>query len=477
MDAGELARTLATVFRSHGEELFLVGGAVRDRLLGQSDLDLDFATSALPDKTASLLATLGIGQPYRVGEKFGTIGIRVGRHLVEITTYRSEEQYAPGSRKPEVRFGRSLLEDLSRRDFTINAIAQDPLSNEIVDPLGGSHDLSAGLIRAVGNPAHRFREDPLRLLRAVRFASRLGFDIEGRTWQAIRASAPALETISRERIRDEYTRMLESRGPIYRPAGPIYRPRSPIHRPAATAALTLLRDGDLLAHSVPQLLELTRMPDHGPRHPLSLWDHTMRVVAGVPPLLALRWAALLHDIAKPATRTHEPSGRPRFFHHEEIGAQVARDVLTGLRYSNNLVDAVALLVETHMQLHSYTPGWSDGAVRRLMMRLGPLMEEAVLLARADAAGHSLRGVSENAPKFDHLQERLRRLEEDGVEILVSPLTGHDLMERYNRGPGPWIRRIKDALRDAVVEGRLAPGDKDAAWKMADALLQAEEERC
>jgi poly(A) polymerase len=451
LEPGELARRLSEVFRAAGEELYLVGGAVRDALLQREDIDLDFATSARPEKTASILQSLSWGTPYRVGEKFGTIGLRCGDRMIEITTYRSREVYPPWSRKPSVEFGRTLLEDLSRRDFTINAMAQDPISGEIVDPLSGLRDLRDRCIRAVGDPRARFEEDPLRLLRAVRFASRLGFQLEAETWDALRELAPRLDAISRERIRDEYSRILEGPHPV--------------------EGLTLLRDGGLAAHSVPQLLALTRMADHGPRHPMSLWEHTMRVVSGVPPRLVLRWAALLHDIAKPATRTHEPSGRPRFFHHEEIGAQAAREVLTGLRYSNEIVDAVALLVETHMQPHTYTLQWSDGAVRRFMLRFGPLVEDAILLARADTAGHSKSGVSANAPKFDQLEARIAGIGQERIEDLRSPLSGDDLMERYNRPPGPWIRGIKDRLQDEVLEGRLAPDDRRRAWEIADRLVE------
>ena len=445
-----VARRLAQAFWAEGEELYLVGGAVRDGLLGIHDLDIDLATTALPNTIVRIGRSRGLGKPHLVGEKFGTVGLEKGGGMIEITTYRSEETYPLGSRKPSVKFGRTLLADLSRRDFTVNAMAQDLLTGALIDPLHGKPDLEAGLIRAVGDPAARFREDPLRLLRAVRFATRLAFSIEGQTWQALERAAPWLESISRERVRDEYTKILTGPDPV--------------------RGFTLLRDSTLLQHSVPELLELTRMQDHGPRHPLSLWDHTMRVVAEVPPKLTVRWAALLHDVAKPATRTHEPSGRPRFFHHEELGARLAREILYGLRYGNQVVESVSLLIETHMQLHSYSPEWSDGAVRRLMLRLGRSLGDAILLARADAGGHTVGSPSGNRPKFDHLEARIHGLGRDRVETLQSPLTGNDLMERYERPPGPWIRRIKEALREEVLEGHLAPDDRDGAWKISDRLI-------
>lgn len=454
--SGCIKQELAERFRAVGQELYLVGGAVRDGLLGLSDLDLDFATSASPSVTAEILEGLGAGNPYRIGEKFGTIGLRVGEMVVEITTYRTEETYATGSRKPEVRFGGTLLEDLSRRDFTVNSMAEDPLSGPLIDPFGGLQDLHDHVIRAVGNPLERFREDPLRLLRAIRIAGRLNFRIDPATWEALLEAAPTLRHISRERIRDELTRLLEG--------------------PNARGGLELMRDSGLLASSVPELLELTMMSDHGPRHPLSLWDHTMRVVEGVPAKSIVRWAALLHDVAKPATRTTEPDGRPRFFHHEEVGAATARQVLSSLRYSKQQVDEVALLVETHMQLHAYAPEWSDGAVRRLMLRLGGLWDYAIALARSDAAGHGTGDDTATRAKFEALDARARALSTEQNDRVTSPLTGKDLMARYDRGPGPWIKAIKDAICEALIEGHLAPNDAVGAWRIADEAIARESNR-
>lgn len=441
-----LARRLHRAFADRGHELYLVGGAVRDALLGHHDLDLDFATSARPEQTVAVLDTLSLGSPYRVGEKFGTIGVRAGGRLIEITTFRAET-YGSGSRKPDVRFGATLREDLARRDFTINAMAIDLGSGRLIDPFDGARDVRARVLRAVGTPADRLREDPLRLLRAVRFAARFDLTVDEPTWEAMVARRDSLITISRERIRDEYEKVL---------VGP-----APVH------GMELLRDSGLLATSIPVVCELTRMRDHGPRHPLSLWDHTMRVLAGVPAEAVTRWAALLHDVAKPATRTLEPGGRPRFFHHDEVGAHMARDVLSGLRYSNAFVLRVVTLVETHMQLHAYSPDWSDGAVRRLVARLGPLLEPALALARADAAGHALDGRSQNGPRLDALESRVARIRLEPPESMHSPLTGHDLMRRYGRPPGPWIGAIKALLENEIIEGRLAAGDLDRAWELAD----------
>ncbi len=447
----ELSQRMTFFFRDRGLDLYLVGGAVRDRLLGIASLELDFATPATPPQTAELLEEFAGHPPYRLGEKFGTIGTRVHGYTIEVTTFRSREVYEHGSRKPAVEFGRTIHQDLSRRDFSINAMAFDPLSERLIDPFHGADDLANRVLRAVGDPEARYREDPLRLLRGVRFAARLQLRIETSTATAMHVIGPELACISRERVRDEYTRLLESE--------------------YAGAALTMLRDFNLFEHSVPELHELTRMSDHGPNHPLSLWDHTMRVLAAVQPKLEVRWAALLHDIAKPATRTNEPDGRTRFFHHETRGAEIARQTLTGLRYPGTVVETVAKLVETHMQLHAFSPDWSDGAVRRLCLRLGGDMDIAVELARADAAGHSHDGTSVNSRRFDELEHRLRALGSEQIRSMKSPLSGDDLMMHYSRPPGPWIQMVKDRLLEAVLDGTLEHDDAESAWTIADRVLE------
>jgi len=443
------ARSLALAFAERGERLTLVGGAVRDLLLGALPDELDFATSALPSVTASILRTSIEGSIYRMGEKYGTIGIQTSTLPYEITTYRSGEEYVAGSRKPSVRFGVSIDEDLSRRDFTVNAIAIDPVTGLILDPFNGRGDLRARILRAVGNPASRFREDPLRLLRAVRFAQRMNFEIAPETWAAMLDGAGAIQSISRERVRDEYSKILTGS--------------------AAVRGLTLLRDSALLTAATPGLGELLRMQDHGPHHPLSLWDHTMRVVTGVPNDLAVRWAALLHDIAKPHTREDEAGGRVRFHQHAEIGAVMAGKIFRDLRYPNTLIDEVVMLVEIHMHIHAYNSEWSDGAVRRLLLKLGDARAKALALVRADAQGHSNDGTSMNGPKFDELANRIDSLYEEPSNYM-SPLTGNDLMQRYQRPAGSWIGSVKQRLLDEVVEGRLQPDDVDGAWLIVHEML-------
>jgi poly(A) polymerase len=445
----ELEQALANAFDKAGHELFLVGGAVRDQLLGLPTEELDLATDSPPEETVEILRTIPNDGIYRVGEKFGTIGIVANPWRAEITTYRSGEIYADGSRKPEVQFGRTLEEDLSRRDFTINAIARPAMGGDVIDPFDGQKDLAHHVLRAVGRPRERFAEDPLRLLRAVRFASRLGFHVEADTWSAMQSEAPSLRRISRERVASELGLMLTGD-----------RPRR---------AMELLRDSGLLEEAVPALVPLTQMPDHGPHHPLSLWEHTMRVLEAVPADEVVRWAVLFHDVAKPETRTFDVSGRIRFYKHEDVGGYAAGQALLSLKLPREVVASVTSLIETHMQIHSYSPEWSDGAVRRLVMRLGPNFDRALQLARADAAGHT-EGPVWNAPKFDALELRAKELQEAVPEI-ASPLNGQELMKHYGREPGPWIGDVKDALTEMVLEGTLLPNDRDAAWREADRLLK------
>jgi len=452
LDRDGFIQTLADAFARAQWELFVVGGAIRDELLGSPGHDIDFATPARPTEIVRILEALPGGSVYRVGEKFGTIGLVWGEFRAEVTTYRSAEAYPTGSRKPEVKYGWTLREDLARRDFTINAMARPAAGSVVIDPFGGVADVAGRVLRSVGKPSDRFREDPLRLLRGVRFAAGLDLTIEPETRQAIQDEARSLDSISRERIADELNRMLIGPHPVN--------------------ALTLLRDSGLMAAAVPDLCRLTQMPDHGPRHPLSLWDHTMRVVEAVRPELMRRWAALLHDIAKPETRSFEPGGRIRFLKHEEIGAVRARELLTGLRMPGELVEGVVLLIETHMQVHAYTADWSDGAVRRLMNRLGRHFEAALELARSDAAAHDW-GRSRNEPKLEALEQRARRLRMEVPEVR-SPLNGEQLMARYGLGPGRWIAAVKETLTEQVMEGQLRLDDEDQAWAEADRLMQTME---
>ncbi|HET7093641.1 MAG TPA: RNA nucleotidyltransferase, partial [Thermomicrobiales bacterium] len=302
-------------FAAAGETLYLVGGIVRDLLLGRDlPADLDFTTSAAPEVSQRLTNAAGADSIYLVGERFGTVGAVFGgapdRVLVEITTYR-REHYPDATRFPVVRFEASLIDDLSRRDFTINAIAADALTGEIVDPFGGEADIALGVLRAVGNPDERFAEDPLRLLRAARFVAQLGFRLDWETEAAMARHAADLRRISRERIYAELTKLLVG--------------------PFADYGLDALRRAGLLAEAIPELAPLSEEAELDLRGRMNrekdLWEHTLRVVDKAPARPIVRWAALLHDAAKPHTRSVSPDGQIHFFGHERVGAGLAETLL------------------------------------------------------------------------------------------------------------------------------------------------------
>jgi poly(A) polymerase len=440
-------------------ELFLVGGVVRDLLLGATvPRDLDFATNARPEQTERALKAAG-ANVFKIGEKFGTIGgffsTPSGSVLVEITTYRAES-YQPGSRKPEVAFGRELSEDLARRDFTINAMAVEPLSGERFDPFGGTADLSAGLIRAVGDPTERFAEDPLRLLRAVRLASRLDFEIERETAAAIGETAHQLATISRERVRDELDKILLG--------------------PAPSRGIRLLCDLGLADFSLPDVPKLRGMEQelHQGRHK-DVFSHTLQVLDRTPPRLALRWAALLHDIAKPATK-HVENGKVTFHGHDHKGERMARRILGELHLSSEAIDRVGRLVGLHLRANAYEGVWTDSAVRRFVLEAGEdLLDDLLQLSRADVTTGRVERRIAIARSVAELEQRIAELRaREDIARIASPLDGTDLMQLFDRGPGRWIQPIKDHLRELVIEGELAANDKEGAIPIARRLYAAAE---
>jgi poly(A) polymerase len=447
-----IADALASIEPS--AELFLVGGIVRDVLLGaRAGHDLDVATSARPSQTDRALRAAG-GKVFNLGERFGTIGAVFEsdgtRTVVEITTYRSEA-YEPGSRKPSVAFGRSLVDDLARRDFTINAIAQHPRTGELVDPFEGKRDLELSLVRAVGSAAERFQEDPLRLLRAVRFASGLGFEIEAETARAILESAQALGTISRERVRDELRKTLLG--------------------PAPARGIRLLCELGLAEFSLPEVPRLrgTEQEPGVGRHK-DVFSHTLQVLDRTPPRLALRWAALLHDIAKPATRRFE-LGKVTFHGHDRRGERMARRILSDLHEPSEMVDRVGRLVGMHLRANAYEGMWTDSAVRRFVLEVGDeLVEDLLALSRADVTTGRVERRAAIAQSVSELEARIQELRaQEDIARISSPLDGQDLMRLFERGPGPWIQPIKDQLKDMVIEGELAAGDKEAAVPIAREL--------
>ncbi len=455
--------TLAEAFDAQRKQLYMVGGTVRDVLLhrGQSN-DADLATDAHPNEIKRIVAPTRPNAVILVGERFGTVRLHYSSDIIEITTFRSE-RYNPESRKPEVCFGTSLEDDLLRRDFTINAMARHPLTGQIFDPFGGRQDLDAHILRAVGGePDKRFDEDPLRLLRAVRFAAQLDFTIEPETRRSIIRQAPKLQKISRERIRDEMNKLLLSDHPA--------------------KGLDLLAELRLMEWIIPEVMELrgvSQQPQPLSRtaiHTKDVYAHVLRVVERSSPRLVTRWSALLHDIAKPRTRTVE-EGKVHFFGHEDLGAYMARDILKRLHFDRDFIDSVSRIVRLHMRANAYTPEWTDGAVRRLMLESGDDLADLLDLSRADITSYRRDKVLLADARVTELTERCQRLKEAAELVpLKSPLDGNELMELFGRGPGPWLRPIKEHLLGLVIDGALAPDDKETATKIARSLLDQVKKR-
>ena len=438
-----LALRLGAAFAEAGHELYVVGGSVRDELLGRPTHDLDFATDARPDAIKRLLNAARPNAVYTVGERFGTIGAVFGDEVVEITTYRSEA-YTPHSRKPEVEFGTSLAGDLARRDFTMNALARPALGGDIVDLFGGLADLERHVVRAVGNPDERFVEDPLRLLRAVRFCAQLDFTLADPTREAIRRQAQALRIVSRERILDELNRLLLT--------------------PHPARGLRLLADLGLADEVLPEVVAL-RKTSQGHRTK-DVFEHTLAVVDNTRPDLALRWSALLHDVGKPKTFVQD-GGEVHFPGHEMVGESLSRSILGRLRMDHRTTDRVTRLVGLHMRANQYEDSWTDGAVRRLVREVEDDLDLLLSLSTADVTSYRQAKRQAAADRVARLRERVRQLEEQAsIQAIRSPLDGVELMSMFGRGPGPWIGDVKDYLLELVLEGTLAPDDKESAAEQA-----------
>lgn len=453
---------LGETFHAAGKELVLVGGIVRDMLLGLDlPTDLDFATNARPNETEELGVAAGAESVYLIGAHFGTVGLVIKGDNdepinVEITTYRAEH-YPDESRKPAVEWGDTLEGDLSRRDFTVNAMAADPLSGALIDPFGGQADLAMGIIRAVGDPGARFQEDPLRLLRGARFVSQLGFAVESNTFDAMVLQAPSLARISQERIYAELTRLL-------------------IGQWASHGLETLAATGQF-AQVLPDISFLpdqTALPGQ-PHLEKDLWAHTGKVIENAPKRPVVRWAALLHDAGKPLVRGYSPTGEIQFIGHEREGGILAARVLSRLNADRATQMAVRRIVELHGRPETYDQTWTDSAVRRLMLDAGDHLPDLLDLAAADVTSARAERQHFARNRIDALRRHIARLEtERALDEYQSPLDGQELMTIFARPPGKWIGEIKDALRELVIDGELEPDDKATARIIAADMLAASE---
>ncbi|WP_455566346.1 CCA tRNA nucleotidyltransferase [Oerskovia paurometabola] len=452
---------LGEMFRAAGHELALVGGPVRDAFLGRASNDLDFATSADPDQTQALLAAWGDAH-WDIGKEFGTIGAKrfapkgaprgVDELVVEVTTYRTDE-YDPASRKPLVAFGDTLVGDLSRRDFTVNAMAVRVPEMLFVDPHDGLADLATGVLRTPIAPERSFDDDPLRMMRAARFAAQLGFEVEPATRAAIVDMASRIEIVSAERVRDELTKLLLSDDP--------------------RKGLEVLVETGLADHVLPELPALRLEIDEHHRHK-DVYQHSLTVLeqaiaqetgpdGAVPgPDLVLRLASLLHDIGKPDTRRFEPGGGVSFHHHEVVGAKLTAKRLKALRFDKDTVKQVSRLVELHLRFHGYGEGeWTDSAVRRYVTDAGPLLERLHRLTRADSTTRNKRKAQRLSDAYTDLEQRIERLRgEEELASIRPDLDGQQIMATLGIAPGPEVGQAYKFLLELRLDR--GPLGEDAA---------------
>jgi poly(A) polymerase len=434
---------IGLLFARHGYQLALVGGPVRDVLRGEQPTDLDLTTDARPEQILALIAPWA-DAVWTVGIAFGTVGARKGSTLFEITTYRSE-QYQASSRKPDVQYGDSLEEDLSRRDFTVNAMAARLPGYEFTDPFGGLEALKEKVLRTPGRPEDSFSDDPLRILRAARFAAKLGFAVAPEVRAAMTEQAGQLPgKVSVERIAGELTKLMLT--------------------PDPATGIDLLVQTGVADQVLPEVPRLRMEADEHHRHK-DVYKHSLTVLRqaielepdyGLEGDLVVRLAALLHDIGKPRTRELLPDGRVAFHLHEMVGAKMAARRLKALRFPNDVIRDVSRLVELHLRFHGYGEGeWTDAAVRRYVRDAGPLLSRLHVLTRADCTTRNPAKAQRLARAYSGLEERIAELSEQEELAQIRPeLDGHEIMRILGLRPGPLVGRAYNYL----LELRMAEGE-------------------
>ena len=431
---------LAAQFKAAGFRLALVGGPVRDSLLGRLGNDLDFTTNARPDDTKKILKKWA-SDVWDVGIKFGTIGANKDNVTYEITTYRADS-YESDSRKPEVNFGDSIEGDLFRRDFTVNAMAIELTTQtpEFIDPHNGVTDLLKKVLRTPGTPELSFSDDPLRMLRAARFAAQLNFTISDDVMSAMKEMADRLSIISAERIRDEFIKTVMSDNP--------------------RLGITILVDTGLCEKFLPEIPKL-RLEIDEHHHHKDVYEHTLTVVEqsialeerlGGPNLVA-RLAALMHDVGKPKTRALIPGGGVSFHHHEVVGSRMTKERLKKLRFDHDVVEDVSQLVFLHLRFHGYGDGaWTDSAVRRYVRDAGELLSHLHVLTRADCTTRNKKKAENLATHYNGLEERITQLMEQEELLKIRPdLDGHAIMKLLGIPAGPTIGKAYDYLLELRLE--------------------------
>ncbi len=448
----EATRPVAERFHAAGRRVYLVGGPVRDGIAGRPgggepgpEVDIDLTTEATPEETEALVADLADAL-WSQGRRFGTIGLLHAGRRFEITTHRAEA-YEADSRKPEVRYGRDIETDLSRRDFTVNAMALSLPDLVLVDPFDGIGDLAARRLRTPLDPEVSFSDDPLRMLRAARFVAGYGLTPDAALVEAVEAMRPRLAIVSRERIRDEFDKLLVLPNP--------------------TAGLWFLVNTGLAAEFVPELLALALEQDPVQRHK-DVLAHTIAVVEKASPDKVLRLAALFHDIGKPLTRSIGPDG-VHFHHHDVVGARMTRLRMQELRYPTNEVEDVARLVELHLRFHTYQMGWTDSAVRRYARDAGPLLGRLNELTRCDCTTRNQAKARDLGLRMDELERRLAELRElEELDSLRPELDGVAVMRQLGIPPGPDVGAALEFLLQIRLDEGLLGEDEirrrlDAWW--------------
>jgi poly(A) polymerase len=433
---------LGARFTGAGEQIALVGGPVRDAMLDRLHNDLDFTTSARPETTERLLAGWA-DATWDMGRSFGTIGCRKGQWQIEITTYRSD-RYQADSRTPAVAYGDTLEGDLGRRDFTVNAMAVTLPDRRLEDPHGGIVDLAHGVLRTPGTPEDSFTDDPLRMLRAARFAAQLGFTVDPPVVRAMGEMAERIDIVSAERVRDELVKLVLA--------------------PHPRRGLALLVETGLAERVLPELPALALERDEHHRHK-DVYEHTLTVLEqsidlehrlpGGGPDLVSRFAALMHDVGKPRTRRFADDGTVTFHHHDVVGAKLTRRRMKALRFPNEVTDRVSRLVELHLRFHGYGSGeWTDSAVRRYVRDAGDDLARLHVLTRADCTTRNKRKADRLRRSYDDLEARIERLaEQEELDSMRPDLDGNQIMEILGVGPG---RDVGEAYR-FLLEARMDRG--------------------
>lgn len=444
---GPVVAALADAFAEEGFELAVVGGPVRDALLGRDVNDLDFTTDASPDEILKIVTPISTAQ-WDIGRAFGTIGAKVRGEQVEITTYRADS-YDGVTRKPTVEFGDTIDGDLARRDFRVNAMALQVPAVKLIDPTGGVEDLIAGILRTPSDPNVSFGDDPLRMLRAARFSAQLGFEIADDTRDAITRLREMLKIVSPERVQGELVRLMQTEDPV--------------------RGIRILVDTKLIDEFMPEVSALRLEVDEHHHHK-DVYEHSLTVLQqaielehsrhpGAAPDVPLRIAALLHDIGKPRTRKLEPGGAVTFHHHDVVGSRMARKRLQALRFDGDTTDAVATLVELHLRFFGYAEGaWTDAAVRRYVRDAGDLLERLHILTRADVTTRNRRKAARLANAYDDIEKRIADLrEQEQLDAMRPELDGNQIQQILGIGPGREVGQAYKFLLDLRLdEGILGP---------------------